>query len=86
MSNCTCGVDRRKFWLWRDSNGELHASRFAPTAGAVRAVYAATARDALWATSEGRHQPKHSVHDVDDASQHWEGRCGAAMAQGIAAL
>jgi hypothetical protein len=85
MSSCTCGSDRRQFWLWRDSNGELHASRFAPTNGAVRSVYATTARDALWAASNGR-QPKHNVHDVEDEGNYWEGRCGAATAQGMAAL
>lgn len=85
MNNCTCGSDRRQFWLWRDSNGELHASRFAPTTGAVRAVYATTARDALWAASNVR-QPKHDVHDVDDSQAYWEGRCGVASAQGMAAI
>lgn len=85
MSNCECGIDRRQFWLWRDSNGELHASRFAPTNGAVRSVYAATARDALWAASNGR-QPKHDVQDVDDERQNWQGSCGAASAFGMAAL
>ncbi len=85
MSNCSCGIDRRKFWLWRDSNGELHASRFAPTNGAVRAVYATTARDALWAASDAR-QPKHDVHDIDGDRHYREGRCGAAIAQGMAAL
>lgn len=85
MSSCACGIDRRQFWLWRDGNGELHASRFAPTNGVVRAVYASTARDALWAVSNGR-QPKHDVHDVDDERQNWGGRCGEAVTAGIAAL
>lgn len=85
MNNCPCGMNRRQFWLWRDSNGELHASRFAPTAGAVRSVYASTARDALWAVSSAR-QPKHQVTEVDADEQNWDGRCSPALANGMAAL
>ncbi len=85
MNKCPCGVDRRRFWLWRDSNGELHASRFAPTTGAVRSVYASTARDALWAAGTAR-LPKHHVTDVDDSQSNWDGRCSPAQAAGMAAL
>jgi hypothetical protein len=78
MSACTCGVDRRQFWLWRDGNGVLHASRFAPTNGEERSVFAATARDALWAGTDGR-QPKHDVNDAADGSRVWTGRCGGPV-------
>ena len=79
MEDCACGVSRRKFWIWRDSNDILHASAFAPTAGAVRAVIAATARDALLPVNDGR-APKHQVNDADDPSVMWEGRCQAGVA------
>ena len=80
VESCECGVARRKFWIWRDGNDVLHASAFAPTSGGVRAVMAATARDALLPVSEGG-IPKHQVQDVDDPSQIWEGRCQAGMAK-----
>jgi len=79
MDNCACGANRRKFWIWRDGNDTLHASAFAPTSGAVRAVIAATARDALLPVTDGR-APKHQVQDLDDPSQIWEGRCQASLA------
>jgi hypothetical protein len=79
VEDCACGAPRRKFWIWRDGNDVLHASAFAPTTGGVRAVIAATARDALLAVT-GNGTPKHQVHDADAPSQVWEGRCQASMA------
>jgi hypothetical protein len=79
VDDCACGASRRKFWIWRDGNDVLHASAFAPTSGAVRAVTAATARDALLPVIEGR-APKHQVNDAEDPSLVWEGRCQAGTA------
>jgi hypothetical protein len=76
MESCECGMDRKKFWLWRDSNGEMHASRFPPTQGAVGSVIAATARDALLSGTNGN-KPKHYVRDADNPGLIWEGRCKA---------
>jgi hypothetical protein len=73
MDSCDCGVARRQFWLWRDTNGTLHASAFRPTTGAIRSVFAANARDALLPFDGGI--PKHAVQDVDNPSVFWEGRC-----------
>jgi hypothetical protein len=69
-------MQRKMFWLWRDTGGGLHASSYRPTNGTIRAVIAATARDALLPLTDGR-SPKHSVRDADDPSQSWEGRCSA---------
>jgi hypothetical protein len=74
METCECGVARREFWLWRDAGGEMHASRFPPSNGGVRAVFAATARDALWSAVDG-HTPKHDVTAVDDPTDVVKGRC-----------
>lgn len=73
MHSCECGMDRRQFWLWRDTHGTLHASAFRPTSGTVRSVFAVNARDALLPL-EGS-VPKHAVHDVDDPAISWDGRC-----------
>jgi aminoglycoside/choline kinase family phosphotransferase len=77
MENCTCGVERRRFWLWRDANGALHASRFPPSNGAVRNVFASTAHDALL-SQDGVRPPKHNVNDADDGLLLKDGRCAAA--------
>lgn len=74
MENCACGFQLRKYWLWHDSNAALHASAFEPTSGAVRAVYAANARDAVLPTTESA-APKHDVLAGDDPTVRWEGRC-----------
>ena len=74
MDSCVCGVPLRKFWVWRDTNEVFHASSFEPSNGAVRAVYAATARDALLPVTDGR-MPKHGVRDAGDPGQKWDGRC-----------
>ncbi len=74
VDTCSCGVARKKFWIWADDNGVMHASHFAPTAGAIRAVLAATARDALLPTKDGA-VPKHMVTDAEDPSVSWDGRC-----------
>jgi hypothetical protein len=74
VSPCACGAERRKFWLWRDGDGVLHASGFAPTSGGIRAVFAATARDALLPLQDGG-VPKHAVTDAEDPSASWDGRC-----------
>ena len=79
MENCDCGVARRRFWIWRDDTGTLHASSFEPTSGTVRALIAATARDALLPIT-GNRPPKHRVEDADDPSQSWEGRCQSSLA------
>jgi hypothetical protein len=79
VENCSCGAARRIFWVWRDGNDVLHASSFKPTAGAVRAVIASTARDALLPL-DGR-VPKHDVQDADDPTMKWEGRCSQTIAQ-----
>lgn len=76
---CCCGQQRRRFWLWKDGSGGVHASRFEPTDGAFRTVLAATARDALLSFS-GAPQPKHSVRDDQDPTAHWRGRCSAPAA------
>lgn len=76
MDECSCGATRRRFWIWRDANEELHASSFKPTAGAVRCIIASTARDALLPILDGR-VPKHDVQDADDSAILWEGRCAA---------
>lgn len=78
MNECACGVARRTFWVWQDSNGVLHASSFQPTTGTLHAVIAATARDALLPTVEKR-APKHQVHDADNPKKGWEGRCSMVL-------
>lgn len=78
MNECACGATRRKFWVWRDANGVLHASGFQPSTGVVQAVIAATARDALLPVAE-RRAPKHQVHDADDRTKGWEGRCSTPL-------
>lgn len=78
MNECACGVQRRKFWVWRDSSGVLHASSFKPTSGAVQSVIAATGRDALLPIAEHR-APKHQVHDGDNPVVGWEGRCSTVL-------
>ena len=78
MNECACGAPRRVFWIWRDSNDVLHASSFKPTTGIVRAVIAATARDALLPVVEQR-APKHQVHDAEDNKVGWEGRCQTVL-------
>ena len=78
MNECACGASRRKFWVWRDSNEVLHASGFEPSSGIVQTVIAATARDALLPVAE-RRAPKHQVHDADDRTKGWEGRCSTAL-------
>jgi hypothetical protein len=82
LEKCICGVDRRQFWLWSDTQGGIHASSFRPTSGAIRSVIAATARDALLPlspVSPGR-LPKHRVEDAENPSLTWEGRCSASLA------
>ena len=74
METCPCGVERRQFWLWADTNGGVHASRFVPTSGHIRTVYAATSRDALLSGLQGR-PPRHRVTDAEDPSKIWSGRC-----------
>ena len=79
MTSCSCGVERKTFWLWRDNDGVLHASGFRPSQGTVRAVLAATARDALLPMQDGA-VPKHTVTDVDDSTIFWDGRCSKVAA------
>lgn len=79
MNECACGEARRQFWIWEDAGGTLHASNFQPSSGAVRAVYAVTARDALLPIVE-RRAPRHQVHDVHEAGVGWEGRCASTLA------
>lgn len=79
MENCTCGAKRRQFWLWRDTNGELHASAFMPTQNAELSVYATTVRDALLSQVDGQ-MPKHRVTDADNPARFWEGRCAVPLA------
>jgi hypothetical protein len=74
--SCLCGVERKRFWIWRDDNGVMHASHFAPTNGAVRSVVAATARDALLPLRDGA-VPKHMVTDAEDSTISWDGRCAS---------
>lgn len=78
VNECACGAARRKFWIWEDSNGVLHASSFQPSASSVRAMIAATARDALLPIGEKR-APKHQVHDAEDMTVGWEGRCSTTL-------
>jgi hypothetical protein len=77
VESCQCGAPRKKFWLWRDANGVLHASAFAPTTGTVGAVIAATARDALLPLTNGA-MPKHVVQDADNPDVVWAGRCAVS--------
>lgn len=77
-SDCACGASRREFWVWRDSNDVLHASSFRPSTGSVQAVIAATARDALLPIAEHR-APKHQVHDAENPTTGWEGRCSTPL-------
>jgi hypothetical protein len=78
VNECACGASRRKFWIWRDDKNVLHASSFQPSTSAVQAVIAATARDALLPIGE-RRAPKHQVHDADNLTSGWEGRCSTAL-------
>lgn len=78
MNQCACGMSRRKFWVWADAKGVMHASSFEPTSGTTRVMIAATARDALLPLVEKR-APKHQVHDADDMKVGWEGRCQATL-------
>lgn len=79
MENCSCGIRRKQYWLWRDTNGILHASGFEPSSGVERSIWAANAHDALLPFIEDG-LPKHDVSDVDDANVVWEGRCAAVFA------
>ena len=79
MDECTCGISRKQFWLWRDTNEELHASAFKPTQNVERSVYATTVRDAL-VSQLGGQMPKHRVTDADNATVFWEGRCSIPLA------
>jgi hypothetical protein len=74
VEDCTCGIERKQYWLWRDSKGDLHASHFPPSAGLERSVVAATARDALLPI-QGNGMPRHSVSDLTDPAVQWQGRC-----------
>ena len=74
LEECTCGIERKQFWLWRDGNGDLHASHFCPSIGLERSVLAVTARDALLPIL-GRGTPRHSVSDLADPAAQWQGRC-----------
>lgn len=78
MERCSCGVDRKQFWLWNDVNGVVHASHFPPSSGLVRSLIASTARDALLPLGGG--VPRHRVSDADDPRVQWDGRCAAAVA------
>ena len=79
MENCSCGVVRKQYWLWRDANGILHASGFEPSNGVEGSVIAVNARDALLplVTDE---PPKHDVTDVSSSDRIREGRCGGLRA------
>jgi hypothetical protein len=79
VDTCTCGAGRKRFWLWQDGNGGLHASHFPPSSGLVRSVVAATARDALLPLL-GNGTPRHYVNDADDPGVQWLGRCAEAEA------
>lgn len=79
MDACSCGEARKQYWLWQDSHGILHASRFEPSSGVERSILAVNARDALMPFADGQ-TPKHDVTDVDNPQQVWEGRCGSLSA------
>lgn len=74
MENCPCGEERKQYWLWSDTNGGTHASRFVPTSSIIRSVLAVTSRDALLSATDGR-TSRHRVTDADDPNVWWEGRC-----------
>lgn len=71
---CTCGINLRQFWVWRDGNDVLHASRFRPSSGLVRSVLAVTPRDALTPIT-GLGTPRHLVADAEVSAMTWRGRC-----------
>jgi hypothetical protein len=74
VAECTCGVSLKRFWLWRDGNGSLHASHFCPSVGLERSVFAVTARDALVPVL-GTGVPRHRVNDAENPAIGWPGRC-----------
>jgi hypothetical protein len=76
--NCTCGVELRQFWIWRDANGTLHASQFRPTTGLEGSVMASTARDALVPVMAAG-IPRHDVLDELDSSAGRQGRCSTTL-------
>lgn len=80
MEKCACGMVRRQFWIWEDVGGGSHASRFAPSAGVVRSVVAATSRDALLSATGGA--PRHDVADTENQAESWPGRCSPAELAG----
>ena len=73
---CTCGAELRPFWIWRDGNGTLHASRFRPSVGFERGLLASSPRDALTAVLASS-APRHLVVAADDTAVRWSGRCSA---------
>jgi hypothetical protein len=74
--DCTCGVELKQYWIWRDENGALHASHFPPTSGLERSVLAATAREALIPFTSAS-SPRHQVVDANDLSIGWGSRCAS---------
>jgi len=74
MENCSCGVRRKQYWLWRDTHGILHEAGSHLGNSVERSIWAINARDALLPFIEDG-PPKHDVSDVDDVNVVWEGRC-----------
>jgi hypothetical protein len=72
MERCSCGVELRQFWIWRDVNQIAHASAFPPSVPADGPFYAANPRDAAALFQAGR-SPRHDVFDANSGERRWIG-------------
>lgn len=84
MDRCSCGVELRQFWIWRDGNNAPHASAFKPGSEPEGSYYAANPRDALCQVHKAR-TPRHDVRDAESGEIKLTGRCQAQPNQEEAA-